>query len=221
VTDGRLTALIAGASGLVGGECLDLLLASERYTHVRVITRRDLGGRVAHPKIEQIVTDFTDLHAVDDHLRADHVFCTLGTTIKKAGTRERFREVDFSYPEAIASHCLANGARHFSLVSSLGADRRSRFFYSRVKGELEQAIQGMAWPSLAIFRPSVIGGSRAESRPLERLAEYALSLAPKFVRPVQASTIAAAMVAVALKEPTGTTIVPSRDIPLQAEALPR
>ena len=107
----------------------------------------------------------------------------------------------------------ANGAKHFSLVSALGADRRSAFYYSRVKGELEEDLRRMDWPSLAIFRPSVIEGARTESRPLECLSARLLTLAPPAWRPAAAAEIAAAMIAVALASPPGVTIVESRDIP--------
>jgi uncharacterized protein YbjT (DUF2867 family) len=212
------TALLAGASGLVGGECLDVLCDEPRYSSVRVVTRRDLGGRVRHPKVRQHIVDFDDLEASSDVLRADHVFCTLGTTIRKAGSQERFRAVDYGYPLALARVTAVNGATHFSLVSSLGANPESRFFYSRVKGDLEQALTDLALPSLAIFRPSVIAGDRGESRPFERLAERLLRLAPRSVRPVPARTIARAMVAVALEEPPGVTVVLSRDIAGHARA---
>lgn len=210
------TALLAGASGLVGGECLKLLCDDPRYTNVRVATRRDLGDHVSHPKVEQVVVDFDDLDALSDMLRSDHVFCTLGTTIRKAGSQERFRIVDYGYPLALARLTAVNGATHFSLVSSLGANPNSRFFYSRVKGDLEQALADLALPSLAIFRPSVIAGERGESRPFERLAERLLTLAPRSIRPVPATEIAAAMVTVAAEEPPGVTIVLSRDIPSRA-----
>jgi hypothetical protein len=108
------------------------------------------------------------------------------------------------------------GASHFSIVSALGASRSSPFFYSRVKGEVEQALRGMGWPSLAIFRPSVIAGERGESRPLERVSEHLLRFAPATWRPVAATDIAAAMVAVALACPPGITVLESRDIPSKA-----
>jgi uncharacterized protein YbjT (DUF2867 family) len=212
------TALLAGASGLVGGECLKLLCDEPRYTSVRVVTRRDLGTHVSHPKVQQVIVDFDDLDESSDVLRADHVFCTLGSTIRKAGSQERFRAVDYGYPLALARLTAANGARHFSLVSSLGANPESRFFYSRVKGDLEQALADLALPSLAIFRPSVIAGERGESRPFERLVQRLLLLAPRSVRPVPAPDIAAAMVAVAVEEPPGLTIVLSRDIPDRARS---
>jgi len=207
-----LTAVLAGATGLVGGECLTRLLASRRYGRVVVVSRRPLetGGR--HRKLETVVTDFDRLDEVAGKLAGDHVFCALGTTIRKAGSQARFRVVDHDYPLRLAAITLGQGARHFSLVSALGASRSSSFFYSRVKGELEDEPKRMGWPSLAMFRPSVIAGDRGESRPLERLGERLLRFAPATWRPVQAGDIAAAMVATALGEPAGVTIVGSRDI---------
>ena len=207
------SALIAGASGLVGGECLKLLLASDAYTEVVVLTRRDLGAPARHRKVRQVECDFASFGDVARELRAEHVFCALGTTIRKAGSQAKFREVDFEYPERIADITLRNGATHFSLVSALGASRASPFFYSRVKGELEDTLRAMGWPSLCFVRPSVIAGTRAEPRPFERLAEHALRFAPSTWRPVPARDIAAAMVATALRSPLGTTVIESRDIP--------
>lgn len=212
----RLTALLAGASGLVGGECLRRLLDERAYGAVVLVTRRDLGTLARHRKVRQVVCEFDRLESVGGALRADHVFCALGTTIRKAGSQAKFREVDFVYPHRLATLARGLGATHFSLVSALGADRRSPFSYSRVKGELEEAVRAMDWPSLCIVRPSVIAGDRAESRPLERLAEHALRFAPRTWRPVPARQIAAAMVTTALRSPAGTTVLESRDIPRTA-----
>jgi uncharacterized protein YbjT (DUF2867 family) len=209
---GVSTALLAGASGLVGGECLRLLVESRSYDRVIVLTRRDLGSIVRHRKVHQVVVEFDRLEDVREQLVADHVFCALGTTMKKAGSREKFREVDMDYPLKLARLCRSEGASHFSIVSALGASRSSPFFYSRVKGEVEAALREMHWPSLAIFRPSVIAGDRGESRPFERVGEQLLKLAPATWRPVKAADIAAAMVAVAVESPPGVTIVESRDI---------
>ena len=158
------------------------------------------------------MTDFKALDGERDRLLADHVFCALGTTMRKAGSRAAFREVDLEYPLRLAQLTRAGGARHFSLVSAVGADRHSAFYYSRVKGELEEELTAMDWPSLAIFRPSVIEGERGESRPLERLSSRLLRLAPPAWQPVAAADIAAAMVSVALEPPPGVTIVESRNI---------
>jgi uncharacterized protein YbjT (DUF2867 family) len=212
------TALIAGATGLVGGECLRRLLAHPAWKRVIVATRRNLGGEVASAKLVQVLTDFDVLDARRDELLADHVFCALGTTMRKAGSRTAFRTVDFEYPLRLAQLTRAGGARHFSIVSAVGADRRSAFYYSRVKGELEDELRRMGWPSLGIFRPSLIEGDRSESRPLERLSGRLLKYAPPAWRPVAAADIAAAMIAVALASPPGLTIVKSRDIPRVAGA---
>jgi uncharacterized protein YbjT (DUF2867 family) len=206
------TALIAGASGLVGGECLRRLLASGTYAKVAVLTRRSLGAAAKHPKLHEIVIDFAQLDSINAELRADHVFCALGTTIRKAGSQEKFRQVDFEYPRRLAQLTLANGARHLSLVSALGASSKSGVFYSRVKGELEDELRAMGWPSLCLLRPSVIAGDRQESRPLERLGEMLLRFGPASYRPVAAGRIAAAMIATAQREPRGVTVIESRDI---------
>ena len=211
-----LTALIAGASGLVGGECLKLLRASDRYERVIVVTRRDLGSVARHARVQQVIVDFARLQGVAAQLVADHVYCAMGTTIRKAGSQQRFREVDGEYPRQLAEITLANGASHFSLGSALGASRTSPFFYSRVKGELEDSLRAMHWPSLCFVRPSIIAGDRKESRPMERLAEHALKWAPRTWRPVQARDIAAAMINTALRAPRGLAVIESRDIPAAA-----
>lgn len=207
------TALLVGATGLVGGECLQRLIAEPAYARVIVLSRREPGALAQHRKVERVVQDFGRLDEVAVRLRADHVYCALGTTIAKAGSQARFREVDFGYPLRVATIARRQGATHFSLVSALGASRSSAFFYSRVKGEIEDALRAMDWPSLCLVRPSLIAGERAESRPLERLAERALRFAPRTWRPVPARDIAAAMVRNALASPPGVTVVESRDIP--------
>jgi uncharacterized protein YbjT (DUF2867 family) len=212
------TALIAGATGLVGGECLRLLLDDARYSTVTIVTRRPLGAAARHPKVREVVVDFDRLDAVRADLRAEHVFCALGTTIRKAGSKVKFRAVDFEYPRRFAQLALTNGARHFSLVSALGASTSSAFFYSRVKGELEDSLRAMGWPSLCFVRPSVIAGARQESRPAERISGHLLRFAPRAWRPVPATQIAAAMIATALRAPKGVTTIESRDIPVAATA---
>jgi len=214
------TALVAGASGLVGGECLRLLLASRAYANVIVVTRRPLGQLASSSsKMREVIVDFASLERVRAQLRADHVFCALGTTIRKAGSREKFREVDFGLPRRLAELTLEAGATHFSLVSSLGANAASRFFYSRVKGELEDAVRAMPWPSLALLRPSVIAGDRQESRPVERITEHALRFALRAWRPVAARDIAAAMIVHALEGKPGVAVVESAAIPAAAARL--
>ncbi len=207
-----LTAIVAGATGLVGGECLERLLGEPRYSRVVALARREPVG-TKHRKLEVVIADFDRLDSVRDALRGDHVFCALGTTIRKAGSQARFRVVDHDYPLRLAELTRVGGASHFSIVSALGASRSSPFFYSRVKGETEHALRQMDWPSVAILRPSVISGARAESRPMERLSEHLLRFAPATWRPVAAQDIAAAMVNLALRSMPGVTVVESCDIP--------
>src|SRR2546422_227594 len=132
----RRTALLAGATGLVGGHVLRLLLADESYQKITVLSRRGLP--VTSPKLQQRLIDFDHLADLDVP-RVDDVFCCLGTTIKKAGSQEAFRKVDFGYVEALARIAARAGAKQFLLVSAIGADAKSRVFYSRVKGETEAA----------------------------------------------------------------------------------
>jgi uncharacterized protein YbjT (DUF2867 family) len=134
------------------------------------------------------------------------------------GPRRRFREVDFEYPLKLAQLLRTAGARHFSIVSAKGASPRSPFFYSRVKGEVEAGLVSMGWPSLAIVRPSLIGGLRNPPRPLERLAERVLRFAPRSLRTVPAEQIARAMLGCAIEQRPGTRIVESVDIPALAQA---
>jgi uncharacterized protein YbjT (DUF2867 family) len=211
-----LTAIVAGATGLVGGELVKQLLASDCYARVVVVARRSPDGAARRCKLQVVLADFDRLDAARGELRGDHVFCALGTTIRKAGSQVRFRAVDHGYPLAFARLTRANGAEHYSVVSALGASTSSPFFYSRVKGELERDLKAMDWPGLAIFRPSVIAGERGESRPFERLSENFLRFAPATWRPVAASDIAAAMIHVALRRTPGVTIVESRSIPKTA-----
>jgi uncharacterized protein YbjT (DUF2867 family) len=212
-----LVAVLAGATGLVGGECLKRLIDDARYERVIVVTRRDIGQPARHPKVRQHVTEFGALGELRDKLRAHHVFCALGTTIRKAGSQKAFRAVDYEYPLALAQRTRILDATHFSIISAMGANPRSPFFYSRVKGDVEQALRRMQWPSLAILRPSLIAGQRTESRPVERLAEGVLRFAPAAWKPVAASEIAAAMVAVAAESPPGVTVIESSDIAARAE----
>lgn len=208
----RTTALIAGASGLVGGRLLELLLASPDYERVATLGRRPLP--LSHPKLEQKTVDFAALDAAA--IRGDELFCCLGTTIKKAGGREAFRRVDFDAVLALATLAAQNGVHHFFLVSSMGADEHSAAFYSRVKGEIEKAVTTLPFEGVHIFRPSLLLGARSESRPAEALAQ-ALSplLSPLCVgplrpyRPIEAETVARAMLAAARVARPGLEILPS------------
>jgi len=192
------TALLAGASGLVGGFLLRELLAATEYDRVVSVGRRRLD--FAHPKLVQVTADFTALEKLDPPLAGDDAFCCLGTTIRKAGSREAFRAVDQAAVLAFAWAARRGGARRFFGVSSLGADPASRTFYLQVKGEAEEALGVLGFATLALFRPSLLTGPRPERRLGERVAEAALWLAEPLLigrleryRSIEAETVARAM----------------------------
>jgi uncharacterized protein YbjT (DUF2867 family) len=162
------TALIVGASGLIGGHLLQYLLRSNRYSEVKIVVRKQL--EIEHPKLQQIILNFDDDSAYDLRLKADEVFCTLGTTIKKAGSEEAFRKVDFSYPLQFAKTAKRLEARCFCIVTALGANEKSGIFYNRVKGEIERELQNLNLNQVIVFRPSLLLGNRAENRAGEKIA---------------------------------------------------
>lgn len=165
------TALVIGATGLVGEQCVNELLNSVAYGKVIVLVRRK--PEIKHRKLETIITDFENLDAIAAQLKADDVFCAMGTTIGVAGSKEAFRRVDFEIPLKVAQFAKQNGATKFLLVSSMGADASSGIFYNKVKGELEEALKKLKYNWLIIFRPSLLLGDRKEKRTGEAIARFA------------------------------------------------
>jgi uncharacterized protein YbjT (DUF2867 family) len=210
--------LIAGASGLVGRHLLDLLLAAPEYDRVISLGRRQL--ELAHPKLEQLVVDFALLDQALAAMNCDDVYCCLGTTIRQAGSRENFRAVDHAAVLALGWAAQRRGARRFFLVSALGADPHSRVFYNRVKGETEEALLVLDFDTLALFRPSLLLGRRAQPRLGERVMAAVLWLADPLLlgrlrpyRAIQATTVARAMIRCSFGEgPRGLLIYPSDEI---------
>ncbi len=192
------TALIAGASGLVGRELLQQLLAAPEYDRVIALSRRRV--EVVHPKLVQVVADFATLEQVAADLRCTDAYCCLGTTIKGAGSRAAFRAVDHAAVLAFAWAAQRAGAQRFFVVSALGADAGSRVFYNRVKGETEEALAVLDFATLAIFRPSLLLGRRAQARLGERVMAALLWLAEPLLlsrlrkyRAIPAEVVARAM----------------------------
>ena len=202
--------LLAGASGLVGAEVLDQLKADPSVSRIVVIARRPMPS--LDPRIEARVVDFNALDSNADLFAVDQIFCALGTTMKQAGSKEGFRRVDFEYPLALARLGVAHGARHFLLVSALGADAESRIFYNQVKGELENALRTLGLRSVTIVRPSLLLGKRKEFRPFERLAMIVGEVVPGRYRPVRAKDVAKALVTWARKDEPGLRIIESEQI---------
>ncbi len=191
-------AVIAGATGLVGSTLLDQILADERYARVIALSRRDLP--LSHPRLEKRIV--ANLKHPDDALggvQPTDVFCCLGTTMAVAGSKEKFYEVDFEYPLALARVTLALGAERYLLISSLGADPKSKVFYSRVKGDVEQAISTLGFRVVHIFRPSLLLGPRDEKRTGENLAKALYRvlnpLIPRKYKAIEAHAVARAMLA--------------------------
>lgn len=208
-------AIIAGASGLIGSHLLQLLLESN-YSSVISVARKKLD--VDHQKLIQKVVNFEELYTLENELKGDDVYCCLGSTIKKAGSKEKFLLFDYTYPVELATITLTNGASQFHIVSSLGANRKSWFFYNRVKGEVEEAIAKMDFKSIHIYRPSLLLGKRNELRFGEKMGEYfSYLLYPMFrlfrnYQPVQAAKVAKAMVAMAAQNEKGVYFHPSKEI---------
>mgnify|MGYP001268982138 CR=1 FL=1 len=208
------TALIAGASGLVGSELLSLLVESNEYQTIHVVARRP--GEVKHPKIVEHIIDFSQLDTIQVGERIDDAFCALGTTIKKAGSRELFERVDFKYIVDFALKSRMLGAKHFLLVSAMGADSSSKIFYNRVKGKTEEIVKRMEFEHLSVFRPSLLLGKRVEKRSAEKSAEWIMTtfdfMVPAKYKAIKAETVAVKMYRVASAGGKGTTMFESDQI---------
>ena len=198
---------LLGASGMVGGRLLELLAGDAAYSRGTLISRRPLG--LEREKVREVVVDFDRPETLREHLAVDDVFCCLGTTIKKAGSQDAFRKVDRDIPVAVGREARAAGAKQFLIVTAVDADARSRVFYNRVKGEVEDALAALELPGgLKVFRPSMILGERRESRPAERVVKALMGATrPLFgggltrYRAIEAMDVARAMRRAALDEP--------------------
>jgi uncharacterized protein YbjT (DUF2867 family) len=208
------TALIAGSTGLIGRQLLQLLLAHDRYDIVKAVTRSDL--KFSHPKLVQIHTDYSNLDARTDEMQADDVFCCLGTTMAKAKSKQKFREVDYIFPLTLAKNTFQKGAKQFMLVSALGADRRSSIYYNRIKGEVEEATTKFDFKAIHIFRPTLLLGPRQESRPAEDAAKVFYKvfwfLLPDKFKPIQSQKVAKAMLHFASRDQEGVFIHEAREM---------
>jgi uncharacterized protein YbjT (DUF2867 family) len=208
-------AVVLGATGLVGGFVVAQLLNREEYDVVKVIVRTPLN--MQHPKLTQVVVDWDHLDQYDElFTNVRDVYCCLGTTIKKAGSQQQFRKVDYDYPVHAAQLARAAGVSQFLNVSAMGADPSSRVFYNRTKGETEDALSSMGIPAVHLFRPSLLLGNRNEIRLGERVGAKFMTAfdflfrgkAAKY-RAIPAEVVARAMVNIALTGPTGVHVYPN------------
>jgi uncharacterized protein YbjT (DUF2867 family) len=200
------TALIIGATGLVGSHLLDLLLNDDRFSKIKVFTRKSTGRN--DKKLEEFVIDFDKMQEWISHLSGDILFSALGTTIKKAGSQSAQYKIDFTYQYEVANLASQNGVNTYVLVSSAGASTRSKIFYSRMKGELEHAVSKIKFQSISIIQPGILDGERSESRKAEKLAiqiSHLFAYLPgvKKFRPIHAGIVAKAMINAACDESPG------------------
>ncbi|WP_147534001.1 NAD-dependent epimerase/dehydratase family protein [Bacillus marasmi] len=211
------TALIAGASGLVGSELLKILLEKSEYEHIIAVVRSPLN--ITNTKLEERIVDFEELAETNGLPTVDDVFCCLGTTIKKAKTQEAMTRIDVDYPIALANLGKTLGAKQYFVISSLGADAKSSIFYSRIKGLMEIALKGIGFQTLGIFRPSLLLGKRSEFRIGEAFATVLMPILSLFMvgefrkyRGIQARVVALAMFKVAQSGNSGVNIYLSDEI---------
>jgi len=210
------TATLIGATGLIGGELLNLLLSDEYFGSVKALIRRPFNKE--HPKLEKKMVDFSDndsiLVALDN---SDVIFCAVGTTQKKVkGDKEAYRKVDYDIPVHAARFCKMVGCKTFVLVSSIGANSKSNNFYLKLKGEVENAIKEVGLESVHIMRPSMLLGNREEFRLGEKIGSrlmkaFSFLLPPKY-KPVQAKDVARAMLTAAKENKKGYYIYEYNEI---------
>lgn len=211
------TALIIGSTGLIGSQLLNFLFDSNDYLKVITFVKRDTG--IKHPKLTQHVIDFDKPETYKDLVVGDDFFCTIGTTIKKAGSKEAFRKVDFEYPRQFAAFALQNKVKQFLIISSLGADAKSGNFYLKTKGEIQDFLKNCNFESVSVLQPSLLLGNRTEFRLGEKVGAFFLkSLSLLFLgnlkkyKPIESKTVAKALLKIAQTNNKGFKIYESDTI---------
>ena len=205
------TAVVTGATGLVGRELMKELLANDYYSKIIVVGRRSLN--IKDNRIEEIIIDFNDLSSIADRLNAEDHFCCLGTTMSKAGSKEAFKKIDLEYPLTLAS-IAQKGAKFktFIIVTAVGADAASPLFYNQVKGALEDELKSLGLTSLHIFQPSLLLGAREEFRFFEEMAKIFTAILSFFIIrlnkrwSISGTSVARAMLEVAQTPAKGTFV---------------
>ena len=211
------TGLIIGSTGLIGSHLLDLLLESQEYDKVITFVKRDSG--IQHPKLKQHIIDFDKPETYKELVVGDDFFCSIGTTIKKAGSQDAFRKVDFEYPKQFASLAQQNKVNQFLIITSLGADANSSNFYLKTKGEIQDFLKNCAFESISILQPSLLLGNRTEFRLGEKMGVYFMKLFSflfignlKKYKAIQSEAVAKAMFIIAQKNYKGFQIIESDSI---------
>jgi uncharacterized protein YbjT (DUF2867 family) len=208
------TALIIGSTGLIGSQLLNLLLESPNYARVITFVKRDSG--IKHPKLTQHIIDFDKPETYKELVVGDDFFCTIGTTIKKAGSQKAFRKVDFEYPKQFAAFALQNKVKQFLTISSLGADAKSGNFYLKTKGEIEDFLKDCNFESVSVLQPSLLLGNRTEFRLGEKVGAFFMKTLSflflgnlKKYKPIEGKTVAKALLKIAQTNNKGFKIYES------------
>jgi uncharacterized protein YbjT (DUF2867 family) len=211
------TAVMIGSTGLIGSRLLELLLDSDDYEKVITFVKRDTG--IQHPKLTQHIVNFDKPETYKDLISGDDFFCTIGTTINKAGSKEAFRKVDFEYPSQFASFAAKNKVKQFLIVSSLGADLNSGNFYLKTKGEIEAFLRDSSFDSVSVLQPSLLLGNRTEFRLGEKVGTFFMKAFSflfigklKKYKPIESNAVATALLKVAQRNDKGFKIYESDTI---------
>lgn len=208
------TALVIGASGLVGQQLVKQLLNHSEFEKVKIFVRRKSG--ISHQKLEEMVIDFDQPESWATLVTGDVLFSTLGTTIKTAKTKENQYRVDFTYQHEFAKAAMQNDVPVYILVSSMGANAQSTVFYSRMKGELDEAVSKLKFRKTIVFRPSILDGNRQEKRAGEKIGLVISRFLTRFIlkkyRPTPVDTLAKKMIESALNQKDGFRIIAGSEI---------
>ena len=210
-------AILLGATGLIGADLLNKLLANDCYSVVLVISRKEI--KINHSKLKQLIVDFEHINQYESQIIGDEVFCCLGTTIKKTPDLSTYRKIDYQYPLDVAKIAFKNGAKSYHIVSAMGANVKSKLFYNRTKGEVERDLQKMPLESIHIYQPALLDGNRKEERTAEKLMIGLFRLLNpiligplKKYRSIKIETVASAMLNQAQKKIKGIFIYQSDEI---------
>ena len=208
------TALIIGSTGLIGSQLLNLLLDSNDYLKVITFVKRDTG--IKHPKLTQHIIDFDKPETYKELVVGDDFFCTIGTTIKKAGSKKAFRKVDFEYPRQFAAFALQNKVQKYFIISSLDADANSGNFYLKTKGEIQDFLKDCNFESVTVLQPSLLLGNRTEFRLGEKVGAFFMKTLSflffgnlKKYKPIESETVAKALLKIAQTNNKGFKIYES------------
>ena len=178
------TAIVAGSTGLVGKHLVQILAESQEYESVIALVRK--GSNFIHEGVFTIEVDYDNLSEYSEDLKAEDVFCCLGTTMKKAGSKENFYKVDYTYPLKLAKVAEKNNSIQFNIITASGAHSKSMFYYNRVKGDVEAAISNLDIFNINIFRPSLLLGERKEKRGGEQIGAALFKLVkPLMLGPIR------------------------------------